>query len=185
MADHPSSNLAINLRRLREARGLTQQQLAELSEVPRPTLAHLEAGAANPTLSVMMKVAAALHASIEELIAPPRRALRHYAMESLQLERHAKVRIRRVLPEPIPGVRLERLQLEPGASLPSEAATASLRRYITCELGELECEWEEQAYCLVAGDVAVVDPGASFRLRNRKRRLAVAYTLTAPAPAGQ
>jgi XRE family transcriptional regulator, regulator of sulfur utilization len=50
------ANLADNLRALREARGLSQQQIAEIAGVPRPTWAHLESGAANPTVAVLVRV---------------------------------------------------------------------------------------------------------------------------------
>jgi transcriptional regulator with XRE-family HTH domain len=46
------ANLGSNVRRLREARGLSQQRIAQLSDIPRPTWASLESGAANPTLAV-------------------------------------------------------------------------------------------------------------------------------------
>jgi transcriptional regulator with XRE-family HTH domain len=54
-------NLADNIRRLREARNLSQQQIAKLSGIPRPTWASLETGSANPTLSVLSKAANALN----------------------------------------------------------------------------------------------------------------------------
>ena len=50
MADS-AANLAANVRRLREERGLSQQRIAQLAGVPRPTWASLESGSANPTLS--------------------------------------------------------------------------------------------------------------------------------------
>src|SRR4051812_23757323 len=62
--------LAANIKRLRERKGHTQQELADLSGVPRPTIANLESGGANPTLSVLLKVADSLGATIEELVAP-------------------------------------------------------------------------------------------------------------------
>ena len=65
-------NLADNIRRLREARNLSQQQIAKLSGIPRPTWASLETGTANPTLAVLNKAANALNISIEELVGPPR-----------------------------------------------------------------------------------------------------------------
>ena len=57
MMDDISSNLSNNLRQLREMRGLSQQQLARQAGIPRPTWASLESGSANPTLSVLVKVA--------------------------------------------------------------------------------------------------------------------------------
>ena len=58
-----ASHLARNIRALREARGLSQAQLAKLSGIPRPTWANLESGAANPTLAVLLKVSATLQVS--------------------------------------------------------------------------------------------------------------------------
>ena len=45
--------VARNVKQLREARGLTQQQMAKLAGLPRATWTHLESGAANPTLGVL------------------------------------------------------------------------------------------------------------------------------------
>ena len=83
MNDASSSNLALNVRQLRSARQLSQAQLAKLAGIPRPTLAHLESGSANPTLSVLMRLASALHVLIEELVAPPRASARHYSADEL------------------------------------------------------------------------------------------------------
>src|SRR5512144_2705734 len=81
--DDVAAALAQNLRQLRVARGLTQEQLAKVSGVPRPTWAHLESGAANPTLGVLVRVADALEVRIEELIGPPRAAARLYRAGTL------------------------------------------------------------------------------------------------------
>src|SRR5207249_20112 len=53
MQDQIASNLGNNIRQLREARGMTQEQMARVSGVPRPTWANMESGAANPTLSIL------------------------------------------------------------------------------------------------------------------------------------
>jgi len=76
MTEDRASHLGANVRRLREARGVSQQQMASLAGIPRPTWASLESGAANPTLSVLTRVAASLQVSIEELVDPPRTACR-------------------------------------------------------------------------------------------------------------
>lgn len=184
MADHPSSNLANNLRCLRESRGLTQQQLAQLSDVPRPTLAHLESGAGNPTLLVMMKVATALQVSIEQLIAPVREPVRHYLGSSIEVERRGKVQARRLLPEPLHGIQMERLRFDAGAKLDTESAPPGTRLYVVCEDGEIDYEFGEFARRLKPGEVLVVDAGHAVRMKNRQRGPAVAFLLSAPAPPG-
>ena len=64
-------NLGRNIQELRQARGLSQQQIARLANIPRATWANLESGAANPTLAVLVSVAQALQVRLEELIEPP------------------------------------------------------------------------------------------------------------------
>ena len=74
-ANDVAERLGKNIKQLREARGLTQQQIAKLADVPRATWAHLESGAANPTLGILHRAAMALQVSLEELISTPRAVL--------------------------------------------------------------------------------------------------------------
>ena len=69
---HESAHLTDNIRHLREVRGLSQAQIAKLAGIPRATWTHLESGAANPTLTVLVKVANALQVRLEELLSPAR-----------------------------------------------------------------------------------------------------------------
>src|SRR3954468_19984641 len=99
-----AGRLARNVKQLREARGLTQQQIAKLADVPRATWAHLESGAANPTLGILHRAALALQVSTEELISSPRAACRLYAKGTLPTRSPGQVLVRKLLPDPIPGM---------------------------------------------------------------------------------
>jgi transcriptional regulator with XRE-family HTH domain len=182
VADEPSSFLADNVRTLREARGMTQQRIATLAGMPRPTWAHLETGGANPTLSVLMKVAAALQVTVEELIAPPRATARLYRAEDLPVRRRGSIVIRKLLPDPIPGMEIERLELSAGASMAGVPHTAGTREYLTCEVGELELSASGRRWLLAAGDVVVFRGDQKHGYRNPSRRTAVAYSVVALAP---
>ena len=64
-----NQNLANNIKKLREAKGLSQEKLARLADVANNTLIKMESGEnQNPTLDTLKKVAKALSVSIEELI---------------------------------------------------------------------------------------------------------------------
>src|SRR5690606_692195 len=130
--------LAANLRRLRDARGLSQQQAAALATLPRPTWATLESGSANPTLAVLLRTAAALQVSIEELIGPPRETGKLYRAPQLRVRRRGAVTVRDLLPEKIPGMEIERLELPRGAVLHGIPHTPGTREYLACERGRLE-----------------------------------------------
>src|SRR5690349_17157287 len=98
MADDVATNLANNVRQLREARGLTQQQVSRIAGLPRATWANLESGAANPTLAVVVKVATALQVPLEELIGPPRTSARFYPAAQIPSRRRGQVLVRKLLP---------------------------------------------------------------------------------------
>ena len=64
-----SQNLANNIKKLREAKGLSQEKLARLADVANNTLIKMESGEnKNPTLDTLKKVAKALNVSVDELI---------------------------------------------------------------------------------------------------------------------
>src|SRR5687768_5953398 len=94
MVDDERTRLALNLKDLREARGLTQQELSDRSGVPRPTLAHLESGQGNPTLSVLIKVASSLGIGIEALVSVSKPKLRVVAGADLPSEARGGVEVR-------------------------------------------------------------------------------------------
>jgi transcriptional regulator with XRE-family HTH domain len=56
------------LRRLREARGLTQAKLAKKARITREYVVRLEAGRYDPTLSVSSRLAKALGVPVTELL---------------------------------------------------------------------------------------------------------------------
>lgn len=129
MTESTASHLAANIRQLRETRGMTQDQMAKLSDVPRPTWANLESGEANPTLSVLIKVANALQVPLEELIGPPRSGVKLYKAASLPVTQRGKIRVRKLLPETIPGFEIDRMELATGAymtGIPHTPGTRSI-----------------------------------------------------------
>ena len=63
------SNITKNLRRLREAKELSQEKLARLADVANNTIIKIEAGKnQNPTLDTLKKIAEALEISVDDLI---------------------------------------------------------------------------------------------------------------------
>jgi transcriptional regulator with XRE-family HTH domain len=64
--------VARNIRRLRVARGLSQEALAVDAEIDRTYVSRLERGLENPSVAVLERLAKALSANIEELFKVPR-----------------------------------------------------------------------------------------------------------------
>jgi len=179
-----AANLGRNIQALREARGQTQLQIAKIAGVPRATWANLESGAANPTLAVLVKVAAALSIRLEELIQPPRRFGRLYPAESLPVRRNGPVSIRKLLPESIPGLEIERMDLPPGGSMTGVPHTVGTREYLTCESGEIQLSVGGANFSLAPGDVVVFRGDQKHGYRNAGTVEAIAYCVVAFAPVG-
>jgi XRE family transcriptional regulator, regulator of sulfur utilization len=180
---HPiAAHLAGNVRKLREARGLTQQQMAKIAGVPRPTWANLESGQANPTLAVLTRAADALQVRIEELIEPPRAAGKLYPANTLPVRRRGTVLIRKLLPESLPGLEIERMELPAGGHMVGIPHTVGTREYLTCEHGEIELTVSGKTFRLGPGDVAVFRGDQRHSYRNPGRKDAIAYSVVAFAP---
>jgi transcriptional regulator with XRE-family HTH domain len=176
------ANLATNLRRLRQARGLSQQQAAHLAGLPRPTWATLESGSANPTIVVLLRAAAALQVPVEEVIGAPRATGRLYRVAELRSRRRGLAQLRDLLPEKIPGVELDRLELPAGASLTGVPHTPGTREYLACEHGTLQLATEGEQFLLGPGDVVVFRGDQRHSYRNPARPPAVGYSVVVLMP---
>ena len=177
-----ASHLADNIKALRETRGLTQQQMAKAAGIPRATWTHLESGAGNPTLAVLVKVAAALQVRLDELLAPPRQPARHLRADELPSRTKGDVAIRKLLPEPLPGLDLERMVLPPGARMAGVPHTPGTREYLTCEQGSVELAVSGERYRLAEGDVVSFRGDQRHGYHNPGTTTAIAYSAVAFAP---
>jgi len=181
--DDTAANLAANAKRLREARGLSQQQVARLAGIPRPTWGSLESGGANPTLAVLKRAAAALQVSIEELIGPPRTAARLFAAAEVPVRRRQGAVLRPLLPESIPGLDIARMELAPGGHLSGIPHTPGTREYLTCERGRIELVASGERFELGPGDAVVFRGDQRHSYHNLDaRRPAVAISVVCFAP---
>jgi transcriptional regulator with XRE-family HTH domain len=179
-----SVHLGRNIQTLREARGRTQQQIARIAGIPRATWANLESGGANPTLAVLIKVAQALQVRLEELIEPPRRTGRLYRVAELPWREKSSVVVRKLLPETIPGLEIERMELPPRAAMGGVPHKLGTREYLTCERGQIELSAGGETFTLDPGDVVVFRGDQRHGYRNTAAATTIAYSVIAFAPVG-
>jgi len=62
-------SLAVNVKRLRLAKGITQEELAFLADIDRTYASQIERAKANPSLGIICAVADALGTTYEKLLA--------------------------------------------------------------------------------------------------------------------
>jgi XRE family transcriptional regulator, regulator of sulfur utilization len=177
MAPDVATRLAANIGQLREGRGLTQQQMAKMAGVPRATWANLESGHANPTLAVLNRAADALQVTIEELIAAPRPAVKHFPAGSVPVKLRGNVTVRKLLPDPVPGMEIDRMELPPGGRLVGIPHVTGTTEYLTCERGTLVLVASGESWKLDPGDVVVFRGDQRHSYANPGERAAVGYSV--------
>ncbi len=175
--DTSATNLAENAKRLREARRLSQEQIAKVAGLPRPTWSSLESGSSNPTLAVLQKAAAALQVSIEELIGPPRTACQLFRASETPTRRRGNALTRALIPESIPGLDISRMELPPGGRMNGTPHTPGTREYLTCESGRLELAASGEVWQLEPGDTLVFRGDQRHTYRNPGKRTAIGISV--------
>lgn len=79
MAPTRKAHLGVGVRRRRQARGMTQGDLASAAEIADETVSRIERGRLNPSVAMAERIATALETTLDELIqakAPKERKLR-------------------------------------------------------------------------------------------------------------
>jgi transcriptional regulator with XRE-family HTH domain len=165
--------------------------MADVSGVPRPTWANLESGEANPTVSVLTKVADALQVGIEELLTS-RETVTHFAARSLVERSVGRARVRKVVPplpngdgqntSAAPGLEVERIDLPAAGEITGKPHASGTREYLTCEKGEIELNAAGQIWKLRPGDVVSFRSEAPYSYKNTGKTQAVVYSVVTFAP---
>jgi len=181
MQDPVALSLASNLKRMREARAWSQQQLADCSGVPRPTIANLESGEGNPTLNVMLRVAAALGATLEQLIASTQSRLEVREADRLPCRSLGPVLATQIHSDAT-GCEIERCQLPPKTECEIRLGRNGLRQVISCELGRIEVRAMGESVKLRSGDTVRFRGEGLVELENLGAKVALVLLVTMPSP---
>src|SRR5262252_9325263 len=184
-ADAAAHHLARNLASLRHARALTQDALAKAARVPRSTIANLESGEGNPSLTVLVKVANALGVPIDELLASPRAKVRHWSAADLPTQTQGRgVTLRPLVPEPVPEEVLTMMDFAPRGAMRGTPHLPGTREYFTCLSGRVTIYVAGDRHDLGPGDVLAFPGNLPHSYQNpdsRERARGVSVVILAKA----
>jgi quercetin dioxygenase-like cupin family protein/DNA-binding XRE family transcriptional regulator len=166
VSEHLKATLGKNVRQLRETRGFTQQQAAKVAGVPRATWSHLES---------------ALQVTMEELVAVPRAECVLYPAALVKVQQRGQASIRKLLPDPIAGMEIDRFELPPGVRTVGVPHTPGTREYLTCERGQITLVAAGETYTLSPGDVVAFRGDQRHSYANPGKTAAIAYSVVALA----
>jgi len=162
-----AAHLARNLETLRRVRALTQDALARSAGLPRSTIANLESGEGNPSLTVLVKVAGALGVPIDELLGAPRAHVRHWAGADIAAQTKGRgVTLRPLVPEPVPDEQLTVMDFEPRASMRGTPHLPGTREFFTCLTGRVTIFVAGDRHDLAEGDVLAFPGNVAHSYQN-------------------
>ncbi|MBC7149383.1 MAG: helix-turn-helix transcriptional regulator [Rhizobium sp.] len=186
MDEQFEKTVAVRLRTLRTERGLTLDQLAELSGVSRAMISRVERGEASPTAALLARLCSALGVSLSVFFATD-------GKEASPLTRRADQPIwrdpesgyqRRVVSPSGLGARVDVVEVEfpAGAEVrfPGQQASRSQSQHVWLFEGEMELTVGETVHRLSAGDCLFMNVGDVHGFRNptdRPARYAVIIDL--------
>jgi quercetin dioxygenase-like cupin family protein len=124
----------------------------------------------------------AFQVSLEEIVAEPRASAKLYRCGSLPTRLRGAVQVSSLLPDKVPGMQIERLELPPGARMVGVPHTAGTREYLSCESGQLELVASGESFSMEPGDVVVFRGDQRHSYVNRGRKVAVGYSVVMLRP---
>lgn len=144
-----------NIKQIRERKKLTLDAAANVTGVSRSMLAQIEKGDANPTISVLWKIANGYKVTFTSLIeqAPePATIIRNDAVQPI-IENDGKyVNYPAFAFDEQRSFETYRILIAPGGSLQAEAHLVGTEEYITVFAGSVKIEAADHVFCLNEGD---------------------------------
>ena len=174
--DPMNTIVAKNIKRLREEKKLSMEELSKLSSVSKSMLAQIEKGTANPSLGVLGKITSGLRIRFQELIqAPPLDSCLVHVQEMVPTkEVEGQYKVWTCFPyEDNQLVEIYRIEIEAGQSYISGGHGEKTREYISVLQGEITVEAEGVSHLVTAEDVLRFETDQIHTYRNDGKGKAV------------
>ncbi|MBD1382181.1 helix-turn-helix domain-containing protein [Metabacillus arenae] len=162
MNDHQPTNNAnqlakrvgITLRRIRQEKGLSLQELSNITEVSKLTLGNIERGDANPSLSVIWKIANGLSIPISALLNESNEIIISRNNEGNQvISANGACTLEPIFDSSAYGsMEIHRATLKPNSSYSPDPHQHGVIEYVTVMKGEAIIKIEEDSYHLYEYD---------------------------------
>ena len=173
--DYLSHNVSENLKRIRQSKGMSLDQVAEQTGVSKSMLAQIEKGTANPSIGVLGKITSGLRIEFQRLIDPPRVDYALISPDDLvpTKELLGQYRVWTCFPyEDSREVEVYRIDVEPGGVYTSGGNGEKTREYLTVTDGVLTVECHDHVQEIHRGQVYKFETDQPHLYRNDGDRVA-------------
>jgi quercetin dioxygenase-like cupin family protein len=103
--------------------------------------------------------------------------VQHYPKGTLPSRQRGDVEVRRLLPDAIPGMEIERMALPPRARMTGVPHTPGTREYFACETGTIELTAAGETWRLAPGDTVAFRGDQRHSYANAGATAAVGYSV--------
>jgi len=153
--EQPVEAIAANLRCHRERRGLSLDQLAELTGVSKSMLRQIETGKSSPTIATLWKIANGLRISFTSLLckAPVQAEVKSFRAEQPLTTEDKKYRLYPLVPfSPQQAFETYYFEIDPGTVFHGEPHEGNVYEYVFLNKGRLRITVEEEVYEIGEGE---------------------------------
>jgi len=105
-----------------------------------------------------------------------------YKPNALPASTRGKVKLRKLLPDVIAGLEIDRMEFPAGAYMAGVPHTPGTREYLTCETGTVQLSVAGESWDLEPGDVLVFRGDQKHGYRNPGAQTSIAYSIVALGP---
>lgn len=147
--------VASNLKNMREERGLSLDQLSEITDVSKSMLRQIETGKSSPTISTIWKIANGLHISFTALLRKNEVKAEVRSFKESQgltaMEDH--YRLYPLIPfDPAMPFETYYFEIDPETSFKGEPHKGNVTEYVFVTEGTLEMILEDKSYTINSGE---------------------------------
>lgn len=177
VTDHLNDTISERLKSLRNAKGLTLDQLAEQSGVSRAMISRIERGEASPTASLLARLCSALGQSLSAFFASAENGSPLARRSSQPLWQDPETGyLRRSVSPPGTGARVDVVEVEfpPGATVrfASQPASRNQWQHVWLFEGRMDITVGESVYRLEPGDCLYMNIGDVHAFHNPTQHIA-------------
>lgn len=175
-----SKNIGFQLKKIRQQRSLSLDDVAKTTNVSKAQLAQIEKGEANPTVSTIWKIAAGLKISFSSLLQPPKEKFQKYEANQVTFvsENDGKYRVYSIVPyDPERGWEFYKIEMDPGVVHQSEAHTEGVEETITVIKGQAIIESGDMKEHLIEGQTLVFTGHNAHSYENPSDSLTILHLI--------
>lgn len=172
--------IAANLKRLRQERGLSLSQLAELSEVSKVMLSQIEKAESNPTINMIWKIANGLKVPYTQLIDEHKNDPEHVPRVECQiqndLEGHYRI-FKYYNSTPARNFEMFMIELDPETQQISVGHSELTQEYLLVTEGLIQLNTNQQQFILASEDAICFDASYSHTYTNLSNQVSKAVLM--------